>query len=73
MSGAAVIFDSSKNASTAYALRTHDEIALRIVHIVRDIRGVAYSWTKSITRPEADAASAQPLMDQYPPWMSALL
>ena len=33
-----------------------DDIDLRVVHVVRDARGVAYSWTKTVTRPETDGA-----------------
>jgi hypothetical protein len=73
VSGAATILDSSKNASTAYALRTHAAISLRVVHVVRDSRGVAYAWAKPVVRPEVTGNSDQPLMQQYKPWMSALL
>lgn len=73
VSGAGVVVDSSKNASTAYALSTHDAIRLRVMHVIRDSRGVAFSWTKAVPRPEAGDASHQPLMDRYAPWQSALL
>ena len=52
VSGADVIVDSSKHASTAFLLRRVGGIRLRILHLVRDSRGVAYSWTKSVARPE---------------------
>mgnify|MGYP001465058638 CR=1 FL=1 len=67
--GARVIIDSSKHASLAYCLRWAQDIDLRIVHVVRDSRGVAYSWTKQVSRPEADGA----LMTRYTPTRSALL
>ncbi len=73
VSGASVIVDSSKNASTAYALRADPSINLSVLHVVRDSRGVAYSWTKEVPRPEVDGSSERPLMDRYPPWTSALL
>jgi hypothetical protein len=73
VSGAGLVVDSSKNASTAYALRAHESINLRVVHVVRDSRGVSYSWMKRVPRPEAVATGDRPLMDQYPPWASALL
>lgn len=44
-SGAAVIVDSSKHPAYAYALGLLDFIELYIVHLVRDPRGCAYSWT----------------------------
>ena len=49
----------------AYCLRTEPGIDLRVVHVVRDSRGVAYSWTKKVPRPEADGDEA--LMTRYSP------
>jgi hypothetical protein len=40
------------------------------VHVVRDARGVAYSWTKSVARPETDGTDE---MTRYSPGRSALL
>ena len=54
VSGAQVIVDSSKHSALAHVLRWADDIDLRVVHVVRDARGVAYSWTKTVTRPETD-------------------
>jgi hypothetical protein len=73
VSGASIVIDSSKHASTAFVLRKHPDITLRVVHMVRDSRGVAYSWTKRVLRPEVDPASEKALMRQYAPWESALL
>jgi sulfotransferase family protein len=73
VSGARIVLDSSKNASTAFALRAHEDIALRVVHVVRDSRGVAYSWTKRVTRPEATVSGENPWMPQYTPGVSAVL
>lgn len=73
VSGASVVLDSSKNASTAYALRAHEDVRLRVLHVVRDSRGVAYSWTKRVARPEAVDAGERPWMEQYSPAVSALL
>jgi hypothetical protein len=62
VSGAEVVIDSSKHAALAFCLRwaAHagtGEIDLRVIHVVRDSRGVAYSWTKQVRRPEAVAAT----------------
>lgn len=74
VSGAQIVVDSSKHASTAYALRAaHDEVALRVLHLIRDSRGVAYSWTKQVARPEAAESGAHPWMQRYSPGVSALL
>jgi hypothetical protein len=69
-SGATVLVDSSKHASLAYCLRFAPGVDLRVVHVVRDSRGVAYSWTKRVSRPEADGAEE---MTRYSPVKSALL
>jgi hypothetical protein len=55
VSGAPVLIDSSKHASLAFCLRWagEAELDLRVLHVVRDSRGVAYSWTKQVRRPEA--------------------
>jgi Sulfotransferase domain len=50
VSGAKVIIDSSNLASHALLLRMIPGINLKVAHLVRDSRGVAYSWTKAITR-----------------------
>ena len=72
VSGARCVIDSSKNASTAYALRAAGDIDLSIVHIVRDSRGVAYSWTKSLPRPETTRDAAMPDMERNTPARTAL-
>ena len=51
VSGASVVVDSSKHASTAFLLRRAPGLDLRVVHLVRDSRGVAYSWSKRVQRP----------------------
>jgi hypothetical protein len=70
VSGASVLVDSSKHAALAYCLRFARDLDLRVVHVVRDSRGVAYSWTKRVTRPESDGGSE---MTRYTPTRSALL
>jgi Sulfotransferase family len=51
MAGATVIVDSSKLASHAYLLELTGAVELFMVHLVRDPRGVAYSWMKSRRHP----------------------
>jgi hypothetical protein len=67
-SGANVIVDSSKHSALAYCLR-FARVDLRVVHVVRDSRGVAYSWTKHVARPEAEGSE----MTRYSPSRAALL
>jgi UDP-N-acetylglucosamine transferase subunit ALG13 len=52
VSGKPVIVDTSKHVSTALLLRQLPEIDLRVIHLVRDPRGVANSWSRVLARPE---------------------
>lgn len=65
VAGARVVIDASKHASTAFLLRKVPGIDLRVVHLVRDSRGVAYSWTKEVKKPEVTGDDA--FMPQYSP------
>ena len=65
VAGARVVIDASKHASTAFLLRQVPGIDLRVVHLVRDSRGVAYSWTKEVKKPEVTGDDA--FMPQYSP------
>jgi hypothetical protein len=47
-----VVIDSSKHASLAACLRWDRDLDLRLVHVTRDSRGVAHSWSKQVRRPE---------------------
>jgi Sulfotransferase family len=67
-SGARVIVDSTKHPSTAFLLRSMRAVDLRIVQVVRDPLGVAYSWTKIQTRPGIAGGA---MMDRYPPRRTA--
>jgi hypothetical protein len=53
VTGARVIVDSSKHASTAAMLRHVPGIRPRIVQLFRDPHGVAWSWSKTVERPDA--------------------
>jgi UDP-N-acetylglucosamine transferase subunit ALG13 len=65
VSGCDVVVDSSKHASLAFALRWAHEVDLRVLHLVRDARGVAYSWSKRVLRPEV--VDDEQYMTQYSP------
>jgi hypothetical protein len=69
-SGASVIVDSSKHASLAFCLRRMAELDLRVVHLVRDSRAVAYSWSRVVERPDSAAPS---FMTRYSPFTAASL
>ncbi len=57
VSGCAAVADSSKNASFAFCLRSSSDLDLRVVHIVRDSRAVAHSWTRRVRWGERTAPS----------------
>jgi hypothetical protein len=62
---ASTVIDSSKHASTAALLRSVPGVDPRLVHLIRDPRGVAFSWSKLVERPEA--AGENPLMARVGP------
>lgn len=70
-SGATVLIDSSKHLSTAVLYALDPRLDVRVLHLVRDPRGVAYSWTKEIVRPEAEGATAMAEMPTYDPVRTA--
>ena len=47
--------DSSKRPSLAYILQTMPDVDLRVVQVVRDPRGVAFSFNKHVALPEGAA------------------
>jgi hypothetical protein len=52
VSGAAVIVDSSKIPPYLFTLQKVKKLDLRLLHLVRDPRGVVYSWKKRVPRPD---------------------
>ena len=68
VSGCPIVVDSSKHASLAFCLRRQPGLDLRVIHVVRDSRAVAYSWTKRVSRPDSAAAS---YMTTYTPARAA--
>jgi hypothetical protein len=71
VSGARVIVDSSKHPSLAFCLSSRPDLDIRVVHVVRDPRAVAFSWTKTVNRPEA-TAGVDDLMHRYSPAQTAM-
>jgi hypothetical protein len=47
------LIDSSKHPSYLFLLRTMPRHEVRLLHVVRDPRGVAHSWSKQVVRPES--------------------
>jgi hypothetical protein len=50
--GSRLIVDSTVDPSHTFLLRHMAGIDLRVAHLIRDSRGVAYSWTTRVIRPE---------------------
>jgi hypothetical protein len=52
VSGADFLVDASKDPQHAYILRSVPGFDVRVVHLIRDSRAVAYSWRRVRRRPE---------------------
>lgn len=59
VSGKSVVVDSSKRPSLAYILRTMPDVDLNVVHVVRDPRGVAFSFAKHVALPAGAALRSE--------------
>ena len=66
--GAGLVIDSSKHPSLAHCLRWQEGVDLRVLHLVRDSRAVAYSWGRQVRRPDTDRES---YMTRYSPGVAA--
>jgi len=71
ISGSRVIVDSSKGPRYAMLLNEIPETDLRVVHLVRDSRGVAYSWQKKRVKPEVYWKTQY--MDRVDPFSASIL
>lgn len=67
--GARVVVDSSKEPVYAYVLAGVRDVNLRVLHLVRDSRAVAYSWQRHVSRPEIHWTQRE--MRRYTVWQSA--
>lgn len=70
VSGASVVIDSSKQPSLPVVLSRAHDTDISVLHLIRDSRGVAYSWTQRVARPEIVASSVD--MPRYRPSVMAL-
>ena len=59
VTGATVVVDSSKVPSTGYLMQRSSRLEPRVIHLVRDSRGVAFSWTKVVQRGDAERTMAR--------------
>jgi hypothetical protein len=60
-----LVVDASKHASHAFLLRRLPGVDLRVVHLVRDSRGVAFSWTRP--RRRLEVVDREAMMDTKAP------
>ncbi|WP_169747745.1 sulfotransferase domain-containing protein [Demequina subtropica] len=58
--------DSSKHPTVASLLSRAEGLDVRVLHVVRDPRGVAYSWTKAVTRTDAGVGSVEEITRLVP-------
>lgn len=68
VSGSAAVIDSSKHASLAFCLGHREDLDLRVVHLVRDSRAVAYSWSTKVARPEGGDMTTYPAASAAAHW-----
>ena len=54
-----ILIDSSKHPSYMFLIRSMPSHNVRLVHAIRDPRGVAYSWSKLVSRPESETEMEQ--------------
>jgi len=69
-SGASVIVDSTKDAAYAHVLRRMPGVDFRLLHLVRDSRGVAWSWAKVVKSQEV--VGRDHYMRQFAPSVTGL-
>jgi hypothetical protein len=71
LTGASLIIDSSKVTSLLYCLRRVPGLDVRLLHLIRDSRAIAYAWTKVVRRPEV--VDGESYMHRFHPVHLALL
>ncbi|WP_397545986.1 sulfotransferase [Rhodothermus marinus] len=71
VAGKKIIVDSSKYPYHLILLNEIDEIDLYLIHITRDARGCAYSWTKNVIRNDFDYDKKIPF-EKIDPFYSTL-
>src|SRR5204863_6860677 len=70
VSGAEYLIDASKDPQHAFILRTIPGFDVRVLHLIRDSRAVAYSWRRVRRRPEIHWEGRD--MPRYPATRTAL-
>lgn len=70
IAGSDCVIDASKSPQLARFLSLLPEVQLHVVHLVRDSRATAWSWSRVRAEPALGDAAAT--MRRYPVWRSAL-
>ncbi len=70
VSGKPVVLDSSKNPARAFVLSLIPGLELTVIHLVRDPRGVAFSYQKAFARDEP--GGVQHDIAPQPAWRTAI-
>lgn len=71
VSGSSVLVDSSKLPAYGALLARSDQLDVRVVHLVRDPRAVAYSWQR--TSASQQVAGFEEEMERFSPTKSSLM
>ncbi len=72
ITGADVLVDSSKLAPYALVFAGLPGIDMRVMHLTRDSRAVAFSWGRRVRKPDVRDAGAGSYMDVHPTHATAL-
>ena len=70
VSGAPILVDSTTAPYYGFVLRHVPGLELKVVHLVRDSRGIAFSWTRRVRR--VDATTSVSYLRTYAPASTAL-
>ncbi|MGN6380492.1 MAG: sulfotransferase [Gaiellales bacterium] len=69
--GGAAVVDTGKSVAFAAMIGRHSDLDLRVLHLVRDPRAVAYSWMRLRAMPEVHGEEA--FMARFGPLQSSLV
>lgn len=69
VAGARYVIDASKHPAHGFVLAQTPGVSLRVIHLVRDPRGVAYSWSRPTPAPDQPTG----FMPRYHPLYAAAL
>ena len=65
-----VIVDTTKSSLYSHLLSKIEDLDIYVIHLVRDPRGITYSWQKKVVQPDQDNTI---YMGQYSPFRSSFM